>query len=73
MEDIKILNDFRFNNVKLLIRSLFKHRIHFRDFMNLALNKARIKQMDKKGIFDDFELFSDMKEQLLKVINSNNK
>lgn len=50
--DVKALNDFRFQNMRLLIKALYKHRIHYRDFMNLSLNKKQIALMEDKGILE---------------------
>lgn len=62
--EVSKLNNFRFNTVNLLIKGLYKQRIHFRDFINISFNKKRVDLMLKKGIIDD--LFLDLKDKLIK-------
>jgi len=62
--EISKLNNFRFNTVNLLIKGLYKQRIHFRDFINISFNKKQVETMLRKGVIDD--IFADLKDKLIK-------
>ena len=62
VHEISKLNNFRFSTTYLLIKALYKQRIHFRNFMNITFNKKQVELMEKKGILE--EQFPDIREKL---------